>query len=170
MSARRSAGGSKAGKKRGAEKRSIDSASTAAISGASAWTDIVVGVVRDGESVLVTRRPVGAHLGGFDEFPGGKREQDEALDAACVREVNEETGVMVVVEKLLAVAWHESDGKHLALTFFQCRCAGAKEPSDAARKDHHARWVNRSELAAMNFPPANTSVVQQLMAPAEELP
>ncbi len=135
----------------------------------SAWTDIVVGVVRDGESVLVMRRPIGVHLGGFDEFPGGKREGGETLEAACVREVQEETGITVAVEKLLSVAWHESDGQRLALTFFQCRCVGAREPSEAARKDLHARWVGRTELATLRFPPANASVVQALLAPLAPL-
>lgn len=127
------------------------------------WTDIVIGVVRDGDELLVARREAGDSFGGHDEFPGGKREGDESLEAACVREVLEETGVAVRVEKLLAVAWHDGGGKRLALTFFQCRVDGAREPSAEARRDRHARWIARRELASLRFPPANAGVVKQLL-------
>ena len=146
MSARRKAGG----------KRKAANA-------ASEWTDIVVGVVRDGDLLLVARREAGDSFGGYDEFPGGRREGDETLEAACVREVKEETGLAVRVEKLLAVAWHDAVGKKLALTFFQCRVDGAREPSEEARRDRSARWIARRELATLRFPPANAKVVQQLL-------
>ena len=128
------------------------------------WTDIVIGVVRDGDQLLVARRESGDSFGGYDEFPGGKREGDESLEAACVREVKEETGVAVRVEKLLAVAWHDGGEKRLALTFFQCRVDGAREPSEEARRDRQARWIARRELASLRFPPANAKVIEQLLA------
>lgn len=127
------------------------------------WIDIVIGVVRDGDQLLVARREAGDSFGGYDEFPGGKREGDESLEAACVREVAEETGVAVRVEKLLAVAWHDGGDKNLALTFFQCRVDGAREPSEEARRLRSARWIPRRELATLRFPPANAGVVKQLL-------
>ncbi len=131
---------------------------------AAGWTDIVVAVVCDGDDVLVTRRAAGTHLGDFDEFPGGKREGDEALEAACVREVREETGIAIAVEKLLAASWFEGDGKRLALSFFACRPIGSREPTPEAAKSRAARWVARRELATLRFPPANAQVVAQLVA------
>ncbi len=128
------------------------------------WTDIVVAVVRDGERLLVARRPVAAPLGGYDEFPGGKREGDETLEATCVREVLEETGLAIAVDKLLAVSWFEGDGGRLALSFFQCHPLGATEPNEEARTQRQARWILRSELAQLNFPPANQKVIELLLA------
>ncbi|MBL8841244.1 MAG: NUDIX domain-containing protein [Planctomycetes bacterium] len=141
-------------------------ASGGASSGASGFTDIVVAVVRDGDEVLVTRRSAGAHLGGFDEFPGGKREGDESLEAACVREVLEETGVAIEVVKLLAVSWFDGDGRRLALSFFTCRPTGERAPSVEAEQRRAARWIARRELANLRFPPANAAVVAQLLAEA----
>ena len=100
------------------------------------WVDVVVAVVRDGERVLVTKRPEGAHLGGFDEFPGGRRERDETLEEACAREVREETGLAVTVGRKLAVGWHADAARKLALTFFECGLAGPSEiPAELATKN-----------------------------------
>jgi len=129
-----------------------------------AWTDIVIGVVRHEDTLLVARRARADSFGGYDEFPGGKREPGESLEQACVREVAEETGLAVAVEKLLAVAYGGTPGKRLVLTFFQCRPCGAREPSAAAARDHAARWIARAELAQLKFPPANGEVVARLLA------
>ena len=47
---------------------------------------------RDGE-ILITQRPTDVHLGGLWEFPGGKVENEESLEAALIREIDEEIGV-----------------------------------------------------------------------------
>ena len=51
-------------------------------------------VVRDGR-VLIARRPDHVHQGGLLEFPGGKVEPGETVQAALVREIAEETGLRV---------------------------------------------------------------------------
>ncbi len=129
------------------------------------WSDVVVAVIRDGERVLVTRRDDDAHLGGFDEFPGGHRTPDESLEAACVREAREEVGLPIRVVRLLSVAWHEDAARRLALTFFECTCEGATTLADEVVARRGARWVTTSELAGLRFPPANRDVVQRLIAP-----
>jgi 8-oxo-dGTP diphosphatase len=137
---------------------------------ASVATDIVIGVVRHEDSVLVARRAPSDSFGGFDEFPGGKREAGESLEEACIREVAEETGVAVTVEKLLCVAFGGDPGKRLVLTFLQCRPTGAREPSAVAVRDHSARWIPRRALADLRFPPANAQVVAALLAEPDRRP
>lgn len=134
---------------------------------ASAWTDIVVGVVEADGKVLVARRPAAAHLGDYDEFPGGKREAGESLEAACAREVKEETGLDVEVGRLLHASWFEGDGRRLALSFFACRPAAGARIDAAAAEQRSVRFVAREELARLRFPPANAEVVRRLLeAPA----
>ena len=126
------------------------------------WADVVAAVVRDGERVLVTSRPAGAHLGGHDEFPGGRREPGETLEQACVREVKEEVGLDVKVVGLLGIAWHQDAERKLALSFFECACTGPTELSAEVVTERVARWVDRRELPKLNFPPANRDVVKRL--------
>ena len=60
----------------------------------STGVTVAVGIVQDPQGrVLVSRRAVGAHQGGLWEFPGGKVESGEPVEAALARELMEELGV-----------------------------------------------------------------------------
>ena len=57
---------------------------------------LVVGaVVRDGDKVLLLRRPPEDFMGGIYELPSGKVDPGEDLHTALLREVKEETGLDV---------------------------------------------------------------------------
>ena len=62
-------------------------------------TDVIhvaVGVlIDDANYVLLARRKKGTHLEGYWEFPGGKVELDETVEAALARELAEELGVSI---------------------------------------------------------------------------
>ena len=58
-------------------------------------------LVRDGR-VLAARRTTPAAAAGRWEFPGGKVEDGETPDAALIREVAEELGIVIVVRRWLA--------------------------------------------------------------------
>jgi 8-oxo-dGTP diphosphatase len=58
--------------------------------------DVAVGVViRADGKVLIGQRPAGKPYAGWWEFPGGKREPGEDIDAALARELHEELGLDV---------------------------------------------------------------------------
>lgn len=57
-------------------------------------TDVAVGVLlRPDGCFLLTTRPPGKAYAGHWEFPGGKVEAGETVDAALVRELHEELGI-----------------------------------------------------------------------------
>src|SRR5687767_14846178 len=55
--------------------------------------DVVIGIVVRAGQVLICQRLPDAPLGGYWEFPGGKREPGETDHQCLARELLEETGV-----------------------------------------------------------------------------
>jgi 8-oxo-dGTP diphosphatase len=68
---------------------------------------VVAAVIRRGDQILVTRRPLDKARPGLWEFPGGKIGADEAPQDALVREIQEELGCTIVVGDLLATVTHD---------------------------------------------------------------
>ena len=58
--------------------------------------DVAVGVLIDAAGrFLMTSRPEGKVYAGYWEFPGGKLEAGESVDAALRRELHEELGIVI---------------------------------------------------------------------------
>ena len=58
--------------------------------------DVAVGVLIDAEGrFLLTSRPEGKVYAGYWEFPGGKLEAGESVEAALRRELHEELGIVI---------------------------------------------------------------------------
>jgi 8-oxo-dGTP diphosphatase len=58
--------------------------------------DVAVGVLIDAEgNFLLTSRPPGKVYAGYWEFPGGKVEPGESIEAALRRELHEELGITI---------------------------------------------------------------------------
>jgi 8-oxo-dGTP diphosphatase len=58
--------------------------------------DVAVGVLIDGQGrFLLTSRPAGKVYAGYWEFPGGKLEPGETVEAALRRELVEELGITI---------------------------------------------------------------------------
>ena len=114
-------------------------------------------IERDG-AYLVTRRLRGTHLEGMWEFPGGKCEDGETHEGCLVRELGCDA---VVGAKLFEVA-HEYPERTVELHFFSCELKG----QPAALLGQEIRWVDRPELRALQFPPADEELIRML---AEEV-
>ena len=110
---------------------------------------------------LIARRRHGSHLAGLWEFPGGKREPGESLEACLQRELREElTADFVVGEKVETIRWPYGE-KTVVLHFYRCRLrGGAIEP----REGQAIAWVAPSSLAQYEFPPADLALIVRLSA------
>lgn len=108
---------------------------------------------------LVTRRKPGAHLGGLWEFPGGKREMGESLQDCLRREVREELGIEITAPVPFQTIRHDYPDKSVELHFFRCTIkAGTAQRLGC----DDLKWVTARELASIDFPPADRTLIKAL--------
>ena len=123
---------------------------------------MVAAALIDGEGrVLLQQRSPGRAMAGLWEFPGGKVERGERPEAALVRELDEELGIMVEAESLLPAAFASADnaGRHMLLLLYLCReWLGEPGALDAAA----LAWVRPAEMAALPMPPADEPLIPLL--------
>lgn len=100
-------------------------------------------VICDGSRILVENKE------GFGIcFPGGHVEPGESMQAAVIREMHEETGLIIEHPKLCGVKdWMEEDGSRFVVLLYR-----ADSFSGQLRSSEEGRvfWVERSEFAGMN--------------------
>jgi mutator protein MutT/uracil-DNA glycosylase family 4 len=121
--------------------------------------EVVAGVVSRGGRYLVTQRPAGGHLAGSWEFPGGKRQPGETLEAALRRELAEELGVEARVgERLRLVPWSYPE-RRVVLHFYRCEVG---TQAVRGREGQAVRWVAPEALSGLPFPPADAELVARL--------
>ncbi|KAA8767637.1 NUDIX domain-containing protein [Burkholderia pseudomallei] len=86
-------------------------------------TEVAVGVlVRPDGRYLLAQRLVGKPYEGYWEFPGGKLEAGESVEAALARELHEELGIAVTE----CHRWHtlEHDYPHAYVRLYFCKVMG----------------------------------------------
>lgn len=120
--------------------------------------------------ILVGRRPKEAIRGGAWELPGGKIEPGESAASAALREAWEEVGVgvhdLAGTCEPLAVAEHTDPSLTRERTVRLHACIARVTPTatPVAHGTAEVRWVSRSEFATLEFPPANASINEAILA------
>jgi mutator protein MutT len=110
---------------------------------------------------LVAQRLPGATLAGLWEWPGGKVEPGETKPQAAARELFEEVGLRVPATDLRAVGGALNAGPiTLELFWTMAPHHASPQPLGCAQ----VRWVDASELAHLEFPPANASLTHRIVA------
>jgi mutator protein MutT len=121
--------------------------------------DVTAAVIERSDRYLIARRPEGVHLAEFWEFPGGKREEDESLEACLARELREELGVVVEVGVLWRRVVHTYPEKTVALHFFLCRIQqGQPRPLHGTE----IAWAAPGEFSRYRFPAADEQVLEDI--------
>ena len=110
--------------------------------------DVSVALIFKGDEFLVTRRPDEGLLGGLWELPGGKWEQGETGLQALHRELGEELGIRVHVQRDYPAIRHSYTHFGVRLHPFLCALDGRRRPRSALPM----RWIRREDIAALAFP------------------
>lgn len=122
---------------------------------------IGVGIIQnEKQQVLIALRPDEAMLGGLWEFPGGKRKEDEEIENTVIRELKEELGVDVAVNKPFMKLDHAYSHFKITLHAFLCELKNGKPSPNSSQK---VRWVSIKELKDYPFPKANRRLTNKLV-------
>ena len=120
---------------------------------------VVAALVRDGGRVLMSRRRADQAMPNLWEFPGGKVEPGEHPEAALVREVREELGCELAIDRVEEVVFHAYPEFDLYMLVYAGRItrgeARAIEVAEVA-------WVPAAELPALDLLPADYPLARKL--------
>ncbi len=123
--------------------------------------DAAIAVVVRAKKVLVCQRKANDTFGGYWEFPGGKCESGETLEQCLTRELMEELAIRARPVAPLAVIEHDYKQAKLRLHPFIC-LHEAGEPQTI--ECQATAWVDPSDLHRYRFPPANESLIDEVVA------
>jgi mutator protein MutT len=124
---------------------------------------VVAGAVLDAAGrVLIAQRPIGKHLAGGWEFPGGKLEPGEDRVTGLARELREEIGIAIAVPRPLIRVRHAYPTRAVLLDVWVVR----RYSGDPRGLDGQAlRWCAQDELATADLLPADKPIVAALRLP-----
>ncbi len=122
----------------------------------------VAAIVDDAQRVLLARRPDHVHQGGLWEFPGGKRESGESIEAALGREIHEELGIRIGACRPLIRVPHRYADRSVLLDVWR---VDSFEGQPHGREGQPVEWVPIDALDDRAFPVANLPIIRALQLP-----
>ncbi|PID92139.1 MAG: hypothetical protein CSA96_04715 [Bacteroidetes bacterium] len=115
-------------------------------------------IVENGK-VLIARRSKAMPHSLKWEFPGGKIREGEDGPASVVREIREELGLFIVVDRKLQPHVHHYSGHTVQLHPFVCHREGGR----LVLNEHDAfRWISAREVAEIDWLEADVAVAGEL--------
>lgn len=124
---------------------------------------VMAAVMHDPDGrVLLAQRPVGKHLAGMWEFPGGKLESGEAPLAGLTRELHEELGITLQrAEPLIRVPCHYIERELLLDTWQTDQWEGVPQSLEGQA----LQWVAPAQVDPAILAPADRAILQALRLP-----
>jgi mutator protein MutT len=127
---------------------------------------VTAAIIRKDGLVLIAQRLPSSRLEPNKwEFPGGKLEPGETLEAGVIREIREELGIEITVERLFMVHpyTYVRDGRpspielHVFLARYVRGVARCLECQDF-------RWIRACELSSFPFVAGDQKIVESFLA------
>lgn len=126
---------------------------------------VAVALVKEGR-VFFTRRPFNKEHGGLWEFPGGKIEAGETPEHALIREMHEETGIVLLAENLHPagfVSWVHDNARPICLLLYVTETWQGEPQALDDQGDDGIIWCTIEDARkTLAMPPADIPLMEQL--------
>jgi 8-oxo-dGTP diphosphatase len=120
--------------------------------------EVVAAIIYKNGAYFATQRGYG-EFEGMWEFPGGKIELGETVESALKREIQEELGIDITVDKFLCTTDYDYPSFHLTMHCYLC---GIVSGEIELREHKSARWLTVEALDCVEWLPADKEVIEKL--------
>ena len=120
--------------------------------------EVVAAIIQRDGAYFATQRGYG-EFEGMWEFPGGKIEPGESPEAALQREIQEELGIDITINRLLCTTDYDYPSFHLTMHCYLCEI---KSGEIELREHKSARWLTAETLDSVEWLPADKEIVAPL--------
>lgn len=124
-------------------------------------TPVLAAIIRNARNeILVARRKNYLSQGALWEFPGGKLKLNESPEECLRREVKEELGIEIRVEKIWHGVNYSYPDKNILLIAYLAHFVSGK----IILTDHSAaKWISVNDLDKIHFSAADVPIRQKLL-------
>jgi len=123
------------------------------------FIDIAIGILKNQNKICLSLRQKHQSHADHWEFPGGKKEANETLEQALIREFKEELAVETKEwKKLIEIPWHY-EKVSVRLHVYQTTNFMGEPIGNEGQK---VQWFTLNELANLTFPTANKGIITAL--------
>lgn len=119
-------------------------------------------ILNEKNQVLISLRPESSHLGGYWEFPGGKVENNETVEQALFRELQEELDINIETYRPLIQITHRYHEKSV---FLDVWLVSSYAGTAIGKEGQEIRWEDISQLDVNDFPEANLPIITAIKLP-----
>lgn len=120
--------------------------------------EVVAAIIQRDGAYFATQRGYG-EFEGMWEFPGGKIEPGERPEDALQREIQEELGIDITINRLLCTTDYDYPSFHLTMHCYLCEI---KSGEIELREHKSARWLTAETLDSVEWLPADKEIVAPL--------
>ncbi|MFP4015315.1 MAG: (deoxy)nucleoside triphosphate pyrophosphohydrolase [Chitinispirillaceae bacterium] len=131
------------------------------VSNGGAPVKVSCAIIEEGEKILVARRGAQQSQAGLWEFPGGKVDLNETAEEALVRELQEELGIYVAVERSLTPVVHSYPTLYIELIPFVCRIVRGKP---YPHEHSEILWLHPVSASTLDWAPADIPILEEYLS------
>ena len=111
--------------------------------------NVIVGLVKKNNKILISKRRKNVLLGGLWELPGGKKLKNESNIMCLERELKEELDIKVNIENKIGTIKHQYSHFKINLTGYSCNLKSGRAKALASDE---IKWIGQNQINKFAFP------------------